>query len=60
MPPWKVALSYDDIAHLLFYVQSFADDQTWQEKWAPLYTDPFAAERPGGGQFPRQPPPSRS
>lgn len=48
MPPWKVALSDDDIVLILFYVQSFADDQTWADKWGPLYTDPFASERPGG------------
>lgn len=48
MPPWGAALSDDDIAQVLFYIQSFADDQTWSEKWGPLYTDPFASDNPRG------------
>ena len=49
MPPWKAALSDEEIARILFYVQSHADDQTWADRWGPLYTDPFAAHKPVSG-----------
>jgi cytochrome c oxidase cbb3-type subunit I/II len=42
MPPWKYALSKDEIALVIFYEQSFSTPEDYNSKWAPLYTDPFA------------------
>ncbi len=42
MPPWKYALSDQDIFQLVFYEQSFSAPDDYNSKWAPLYSDPFA------------------
>jgi cytochrome c oxidase cbb3-type subunit I/II len=42
MPPWKAALTNEDIYQLVFYVQGFASADNYNAKWGPLYTDPFA------------------
>jgi len=42
MPPWKYALSYDEIYRLVFYIQGFSTADDYNSKWAPLYTDNFA------------------
>ena len=42
MPPWKEALSDEEIFDLIFYVQSFSLPEDYNQKWAPLYTDEFA------------------
>jgi cytochrome c oxidase cbb3-type subunit I/II len=42
MPPWKYALSRDEIFDVIFYLQGFSTPEDYNSKWAPLYTDPFA------------------
>lgn len=42
MPPWKMALSDDELYQIIFYVQGFSIADDYNQKWAPLYTDPFA------------------
>ncbi len=42
MPPWKHALSDEEIYRVIFYVQTFSDPADYTAKWAPLYADPFA------------------
>jgi len=42
MPPWKYALSEDEIFKLIFYIQTFSTNEDYNNKWAPLYTDSFA------------------
>jgi cytochrome c oxidase cbb3-type subunit I/II len=42
MPPWKYALSEDEIYRLIFYIQTFSTADDYNGKWAPLYTDDFA------------------
>jgi cytochrome c oxidase cbb3-type subunit I/II len=42
MPPWKYALSEDEIFRLIFYIQGFSTTEDYNNKWAPLYTDEFA------------------
>jgi cytochrome c oxidase cbb3-type subunit I/II len=42
MPPWKFALSDDEIFKVIFYEQGFSIPEDYNSKWAPLYTDPFA------------------
>ncbi len=42
MPPWKYALSDDEIYRLIFYIQGFSTAEDYNNKWAPLYTDEFA------------------
>lgn len=42
MPPWKKALSDDEIFTVIFYIQGFSTTEDYNSKWAPLYTDPFA------------------
>jgi cytochrome c oxidase cbb3-type subunit I/II len=44
MPPWKVALSDDEIYRLIFYIQGFSTPEDYNSKWAPLYTDQFARD----------------
>ena len=42
MPPWKWALSADEIYQLIFYVQTFSTPDDYNSKWATQYTDSFA------------------
>jgi cytochrome c oxidase cbb3-type subunit I/II len=42
MPPWKYALSDDEIFKVIFYEQSFSTPDDYNNKWAPLYSDSFA------------------
>jgi cytochrome c oxidase cbb3-type subunit I/II len=42
MPPWKYALSEDEIFRLIFYIQGFSTAEDYNSKWAILYTDEFA------------------
>lgn len=42
MPPWKEALSDDEIFQIIFYIQGFSSADDYNSKWAPLYTDEFA------------------
>ena len=42
MPPWKYALSDDEIFKVIFYEQGFSKPEDYNSKWAPLYNDPFA------------------
>jgi cytochrome c oxidase cbb3-type subunit I/II len=42
MPPWKYALSNEEIFNLIFYIQGFSTADDYNSKWAPLYTDIFA------------------
>jgi cytochrome c oxidase cbb3-type subunit I/II len=50
MPPWKVALSDDEIYAVIFYIQRFAQPEDYYAKWAPLYTDHFAGRLDDGGK----------
>jgi cbb3-type cytochrome c oxidase subunit I/cbb3-type cytochrome c oxidase subunit II len=42
MPPWRYALSDDEIFRLIFYIQGFSTAEDYNTKWAILYTDDFA------------------
>ena len=42
MPPWKNALTNDEIYQVVFFIQSFATPQDYNAKWGPQYSDPFA------------------
>lgn len=42
MPPWKLALSTEEIEDAIFYAQSFSSADDYNQKWAALYTDSFA------------------
>jgi cytochrome c oxidase cbb3-type subunit I/II len=42
MPPWKWALSDEEIYQAVFYVQALSTADDYNSKWAPQYTDPFA------------------
>jgi cytochrome c oxidase cbb3-type subunit I/II len=42
MPPWKFALSDDEIFKVIFYEQGFSIPEDYNSKWASLYPDPFA------------------
>ena len=42
MPPWKEALSNDEMFDLIFYIQTFSVADDYNQKWAPLYSDEFA------------------
>jgi cytochrome c oxidase cbb3-type subunit I/II len=42
MPPWKQALSENEISLVIFYEQTFSKPDDYNSKWALLYTDPFA------------------
>lgn len=42
MPPWKMALSDEEIFDLILYVQGFSTADNYNQKWAPLYKDEFA------------------
>jgi len=49
MPPWKEALSDEEIFAVIFYIQRFARPGDYYAKWAPLYTDHFAGRLNEGG-----------
>lgn len=42
MPPWKYALSDNEIYRLIFYVQNFSTPKDYNTKWAQLYEDSYA------------------
>jgi cytochrome c oxidase cbb3-type subunit I/II len=42
MPPWKFALSEEEIFQVIFYEQGFSTPEDYNAKWADLYADPFA------------------
>ncbi len=42
MPPWKMALSENEIFDVIFYIQGFSTADDYSSKWATLYTDDFA------------------
>lgn len=44
MPQWKHALDDEEIALVIFYIQTFADPADYNAKWGPLYSDAFARE----------------
>lgn len=44
MPPWKEALSDDEIFPVIFYIQGFSAPEDYNSKWAPMYTDEFAKQ----------------
>jgi cytochrome c oxidase cbb3-type subunit I/II len=47
MPPWKEALSDEEIEDTIFYIQGFSVADDYNQKWAPLYTDEFAKNLKG-------------
>jgi len=49
MPSWKKALTDEEIYLLSYYVQAFAPEKAWKEKWQPMYTDSFAKTLPVSG-----------
>jgi cytochrome c oxidase cbb3-type subunit I/II len=48
MPPWKWALTDQEIYQVVLYEQSFSTPQDYNSKWAPMYTDSFARNLMGG------------
>jgi cytochrome c oxidase cbb3-type subunit I/II len=48
MPPWKYVFTGIDIQQLVFYVQTFSIPDDYNNKWAPLYSNPFAKHLKGG------------
>lgn len=42
MPPWKLALSDEEVSRVILYVQTFAEPADYDAKWGPLYSDTFA------------------
>jgi cytochrome c oxidase cbb3-type subunit I/II len=42
MPPWKNALTNNEIYQAVFYIQSFSTPQDYNAKWGPQYSDPYA------------------
>lgn len=44
MPPWKYALSEDEITLAIFYIQTLAEPADYDAKWGPLYSDAFARD----------------
>jgi cytochrome c oxidase cbb3-type subunit I/II len=48
MPPWKEALSDDEIFRVIFYIQGFSTPEDYNSKWAPMYTDEFAKQLKAG------------
>ena len=47
MPPWKLALSDEEIYDVIFYIQGFSVADNYNTKWAPLYSDAFAQSLKG-------------
>ena len=47
MPPWKYALSDDEIYRLIYYIQGFSSADNYNSKWALLYSDSFAKSLKG-------------
>jgi cytochrome c oxidase cbb3-type subunit I/II len=48
MPPWKYALSDDELYQIIFYIQSFASKEDYNTKWGPIYQGIFARTRKEG------------
>lgn len=44
MPPWKYALTDNEMALVIFYIQTLAEPADYRAKWAPLYPDSFARD----------------
>lgn len=42
MPPWKEAMTDEEIAMVIFYEQSFSSVDDYNSKWALLYSNDFA------------------
>ena len=42
MPPWKWALTDDEVYQVVFYIQTFSTPEDYSAKWAPQYSDSFA------------------
>jgi cytochrome c oxidase cbb3-type subunit I/II len=42
MPPWKWALTDDEVYQVIFYIQTFSTPSDYNSKWAPQYRDLFA------------------
>ena len=42
MPPWKEALTDEEIFPAIFYIQGFSKPADYRNKWAPLYKDGYA------------------
>jgi cytochrome c oxidase cbb3-type subunit I/II len=42
MPPWKWALTNDEIYRVIFFIQGFSTPEDYNSKWAPQYSDSFA------------------
>jgi cytochrome c oxidase cbb3-type subunit I/II len=42
MPPWKWALTDDEVYQVIFYVQAFATPSDYNSKWGPQYSSSFA------------------
>jgi cytochrome c oxidase cbb3-type subunit I/II len=42
MPPWKEAMTDNEMELVIFYEQGFSKPEDYNTKWAPMYTDPFA------------------
>ena len=42
MPPWKLALTEEEIFQVIFYEQGFSIPEDYNAKWASLYSDTFA------------------
>jgi cytochrome c oxidase cbb3-type subunit I/II len=42
MPPWKEALTDQEIYELVLYIQSFSTADDYNAKWGILYIDPYA------------------
>lgn len=48
MPPWKFALSEQEVYQVILYEQSFSTPDDYNTKWAPQYSDSFARDLMGG------------
>jgi hypothetical protein len=42
MPPWKWALTDDEVYQVIFYIQAFSTPSDYNSKWGPQYSNSFA------------------
>jgi cytochrome c oxidase cbb3-type subunit I/II len=42
MPPWKWALTDEEVYQVIFYIQAFSTPSDYNSKWAPQYSNSFA------------------
>lgn len=42
MPPWKWALTDDEVYQVVFYIQAFSTPSDYNSKWGPQYSNSFA------------------